>query len=98
MLRGFGRPKHNKRSSALLDDLRQLVALFRRHVPSAAVRAIVVAHARPLLHLEANGIYSHGQHAMELWDSIDTEYDTDFFADLFRAESQTSAAIRFNST
>ncbi len=45
VLRGFGRPEHDELLAFLFDQRGEFLALEWRHVPRAAMRASVVAHA-----------------------------------------------------
>src|ERR1700737_1088444 len=49
MLRGLRRPEHDEFRAFLFDQRRKFLAVVRRHMPRAAVRTVVVAHAGPLI-------------------------------------------------
>jgi hypothetical protein len=49
MLGRTGRTERDELVAVLLDQFGQVLAVERRHMSRAAVRAIVVAHARPLI-------------------------------------------------
>jgi hypothetical protein len=49
MLRRTGRAERDELVTVLFDEFGQVLAIERRHMSCAAVRAIVVAHARPLI-------------------------------------------------
>src|SRR3984893_14551110 len=49
MLRGLRRPEHDELLAFLFDQRRKFLAIVRRHMPRAAVRTVVVAHAGPLI-------------------------------------------------
>src|SRR6266851_233503 len=49
VLRRVGRTNCNKLVAILLNMLGQIITVVRRHVPRAAMRTIVVAHAGPLV-------------------------------------------------
>lgn len=49
MLGGIRRPVHDKLIAVLFDQRGKPLAVERRHMPRAAMRAIVVARRRPLI-------------------------------------------------
>lgn len=49
MLSRVGRSEHDKLAAIFANDFGKVITVIRRHVPSAAVRAIVIAHARPFI-------------------------------------------------
>ena len=49
MLRRLRRPEHDELLAFLFDQRGEFLAPKRRHVPRAAVRASVVAHAGPFI-------------------------------------------------
>lgn len=53
VLGGVRRPEHDELLAVLLDQRGERLAVERRHVPRAAMRAIVVARRRPLIDPDA---------------------------------------------
>jgi hypothetical protein len=49
VLSGFGRPQNDELPAFLFDQRGEFLALKRRHVPRAAMRASVIAHAGPFI-------------------------------------------------
>ena len=49
MLGCFRRPQHHVLAASFFNHMGQVVTVSGRHVPRAAMRTIVVAHARPLV-------------------------------------------------
>src|SRR6202022_2125236 len=49
MLRRFRGPQHDEFPAFLFDQRGEFLAVVRRHMPRAAMRTVIVAHAGPLI-------------------------------------------------